>query len=91
VQIWYNEGAVAVTELASYPRRKIVNVFLVAGRLAAIRRLEPIIEVFARSNGATAMRADGREAWGRVGAPMGWHPYAVTYVKIIANAEPGHG
>lgn len=87
IQVWHDGGAVVMTDVVDFPRKRIVRVFLVAGRMAGVRRLARQVEAFAVASEADAMVAEGRAAWERIGAPMGWQPRAVAYVKTLAKPE----
>jgi hypothetical protein len=83
VQWWGDEHAALGTEVLTYPRRKVLNVFMAAGELRAILALQDPVDVFARDNGCTHMIAHGRPAWGLAGRPLGWMPINIQYVREV--------
>ena len=85
VQVWGSDDceAVIATEIMRYPQRSILNAFMAAGDLRAIRALEPKLEAFARENDCAAMVCSGRPGLGRVGRATGWQLHSLTFVKNL--------
>ena len=82
-QFWAEDGAAVASEILTYPRKKVVNVFMAAGELPAIFALQDRITDFAREQGCTAMVCHGRAAWGTIGAAHGWNARAIHYAKEL--------
>ena len=89
MQIHSRDDAVVVTELMSFPRRKIVNGILAAGNLRSILDMESDVERFARSEGADAIITHGRPGWGRVGKKTGWQFHSMCFVKRLGKLNGG--
>lgn len=62
----------AVTRLVRCPRKVVVEIFLVVGDDADMPELEAHVRGFARTQGATMLRAMGREGWARRAPERGW-------------------
>lgn len=82
-QYWMAEGGGIVTEIVTYPRKRVVNFFLVFGDLDACLGLQPEIEAFARQHGCSAAVATGREGWRKVLPAHGWREAWVLMAKEL--------
>jgi hypothetical protein len=73
-QLWPGPHSVMITEILESPRKKAVNVFLAAGNLAELERMEPLVCEFARRRGCTSICMTGRRGWLRTFLPKhaGW-------------------
>jgi hypothetical protein len=85
VQWWGDERAAIATEVLTYPRRRILNVFMAAGELRGIVALQKEVSDFAQSMGCSHMVAHGRPAWGLVGKPLGWLPHSIQFVREVPS------
>lgn len=67
-QLWVSDDAngVMITEIVSYPRKKVLNCFLGGGDLSSLRTLRTRIEGFAKETGCEDMAILGRPGWARV-------------------------
>lgn len=86
-QLWARDGALVATEINTYPRAKVLNVFAAAGELRAIAALDREVTAFARDEGVSLMFAQGRPAWSRVGRAIGWHPHSLCFLKDLRPNE----
>lgn len=62
----------AITRLVLCPKKKVVEIFLVIGDDADMPELEAQVKRFARLEGATMIRAMGREGWAKRAPERGW-------------------
>ena len=83
VQWWGDRRAAVGTEVMTYPRRRILNVFMAAGELREILAMQKELDDFAASQGCSHMAAHGRPAWGVVGRPLGWLPHSIQFVREV--------
>ena len=83
VQWWGDERAAVATEVMTYPRRRILNLFMAAGELGEILALQKQLDDFAQAEGCTHMAAHGRPAWGLVGRKLGWLPHSIQFVREV--------
>lgn len=72
MQIWPAERGVAVTEIISYPRRKVLNVFLAAGEMDQLLDMIDAATDWGRSQGCNAMTMTGRKGWLKILGAQGW-------------------
>lgn len=73
MQIFWNEDACIITEICVSPVRKFLNVFLAAGKLKALYKLQPQIVAFARKNQLSQAQGTMQHPkWGAVLQKRGW-------------------
>lgn len=89
MQCFSSDKAFVVTEIASYPRKKHMNVFLAVGELADVMSLQPQIAAFAREHGCKALVMSGRRGWSSVLPHHGWSPVGVTYALPLEASQNG--
>ncbi|CAB5170372.1 hypothetical protein UFOVP155_20 [uncultured Caudovirales phage] len=82
-QIFWNEGAAVVTEIVQAPRKKYLNVFLAAGRLNDVIRLQYKVVEFANEIGCDFIRAVARYGWKKVESDMGCKSGHVIYTRNL--------
>jgi hypothetical protein len=80
VQLWGNRETLVATEILTYPRKRALNAFMVAGSVEGVFRLQDQIVEFARDEGCHAIVAHGRRAWGRLGRAGGWREHSTCFV-----------
>ena len=87
MQMWVGEDSIVVTEILTYPRLKELNVFLAAGHLDEIRRLNPIILEWGRMHGCQRATAVGRRGWERtfVTKEAGWTAPMTVYARTLVK------
>lgn len=71
-----------VTRIDNFPRKRVLNIFLVVGDMDKAKAMEPVIIDFAKEVGAEMLTAYGRPGWERV-ASEGWNSRYVMYDKVI--------
>jgi hypothetical protein len=83
-QGWGTSEAALVTEVISYPQRRVGRIWLAAGSLAEVIDLaEGPVSDFAREEGCDAAEILGREGWARILEPRGWRKVAVLLRKEL--------
>lgn len=82
-QFFGNEHGACITEFVTYPRRRVLNVWLAVGELEACLALQPEMEAFALANGATALSAVGRKGWERTLEKHGWKTVGLVLAKEL--------
>jgi hypothetical protein len=85
-QCWPNDDGIVITELWERPLCKIVNYWLIAGRLDACLAMEPQIDRWAVSEGCSVKLACGRPGWARLAPGLGWRPYGGTFWAPLTDA-----
>lgn len=63
LKLWALEKSVGITEFQTYPRMKVINVFLAGGDLDEIMAHTPVLEAYGLKNGCTRMTFGGRPGW----------------------------
>ena len=66
MQLWPGIKTAVVTEIITYPRQKIINVFLAAGDMDEVIRILPYVEKHGKMEGCTRMTMTGRKGWEKV-------------------------
>lgn len=66
MQFWPAPRGCAVTELISFPKKKVLHIFLAGGEMDQIIDMDSSAVEFARMNGCTGMSIAGRKGWSRV-------------------------
>jgi hypothetical protein len=82
-QFWPAENGCAVTEIITYPRKKVFHVFLAGGQMEQIVDMDASATEFARQNGCSAMSIAGRRGWSRVLQDNGWVETFTTLSKEL--------
>jgi hypothetical protein len=65
LQYWPGPSSAVVTEILSYPRKKVLNFFLAGGNLPEIEAMYPGIHHWGRSQGCTHAAMFARPGWAR--------------------------
>lgn len=71
-----------VTEVAVFPKGKVLNIVLIVGHLQEYFDLLPRIEEFGREQGCFLITGTGRSEWELVPQP-GWKKVASLYAKEL--------
>ena len=84
-QVFFGRESIAITEIASYPRRKVLNILHGGGDLnELLNELEPSMCAFARSQGCSAITGQGRKGWERVTKARGYDFGFITMMKVLS-------
>lgn len=82
-QLWTNDGAAVVTEIAVYPSGlRSLNAWLSGGELDAVRELDARIDAYAREKNCRTRTIIGRRGWLR--ALPGYRETGVVLTKDMA-------
>ena len=83
MQLWPLSDGCLVTEIVTYPRKKVVNCFLGGGDMKEmITKQQEIIE-WAKEHGCTSAAITGRFGWERAFLKHGWQKQHVVIAKDI--------
>lgn len=87
--LWPGKNGAAVTEFATFPKGKALNIFAVGGVNAeALEELldvvEPCLETWARVANCKWIMGHGRPGWQRVGNSLGFKPLWNVMLKDIS-------
>lgn len=75
----------AITQVLDFPRRRVLELFLVVGHGKDLSVLEEQITEYARSIGADFIRTSGRPGWKTHAKKMGWELSHVVYTKRVSK------
>jgi hypothetical protein len=81
MQLWPTPRGCIVTEIVVFPRKKVVNIFLVGGELDQIVDMHESVIQWAKSQGCSALTGHGRAGWERPLKKYGWNVTHVSYEK----------
>ena len=90
-QFWERGDGMVVTEIRSYPRRRVLNYWLIAGRLHDCLALEADIEAWAVAEGCASATAAGPRKWRNVVEKRGWREDLPHYWKPLTPEGETHG
>lgn len=80
-QFWPGEKSAVVTEILTFPRKKVCHYWLAGGDLDELLDMEPSIETWAKAIGCESMTIAGRPGWHR--ALKGYRKAFTTLSKGI--------
>lgn len=85
-QVWFGRNCAAITEIASYPSRKVMTVIHGGGDLTELLdELEPSMCAFARMQGCDAIMGTGRKGWERVTEKRGYRFAWIVMTKDLST------
>lgn len=73
----------AITQVLDFPRKRVLELFMVVGKGCELSLLEEDIIKFAREIGADFIRTQGRPGWRKHAKAMGWEHTHSVFVKRI--------
>lgn len=82
-QLWPGEASGLVTEVVTYPRKKVCNFWLAGGDLGELLRMVPVVERWAVEVGCKGMTVSGRSGWKKVLATHGYAPFVQALGKEL--------
>lgn len=80
-QLWPAPKGCIVTEIVTFPRKRVVNGFLAGGDMEDVLGLHDRIVEWAKSQGCTAATINGRAGWARVYKSRGWQTAHTSLIK----------
>lgn len=81
MQLWAGEKGCAITEIVSYPNKKVIHVFLAGGDMQQIIDFQQSAIEFGKMNGCSSMTIAGRKGWTKVLDKHGWKESFVVMSK----------
>lgn len=76
-QIFFNGDGAWITEIIHSPRKRWLNVWVVAGQLPGVMDLQSKVVEFARSQGISDITATCRLGWKQIAREYGWKEKAM--------------
>ena len=85
LQFWPGPASVIVTEIVSFPRKRVLHVFLAGGTLPELEAMIPHVLAWGAEQGCVAASFTGRRGWARTFVErMGWRQSPMlTFVKDL--------
>ena len=80
-QFWPYHDSVIVTEIVSYPKRRVLRFWLAGGNLTTLLKAEPEIVDWSKQYDCKGVEINGRKGWERV--LKSYKPSSITLVKEI--------
>lgn len=74
MQMWANGGTVAITEVIVYPRKKVLHVFIGAGKRSELFEMIDSAWHWGQGIGCSAMTLAGRRGWTKLMGKFGFKP-----------------
>ena len=81
MQLWPAKDSCLVTEITSYPRKKVLHVFLGGGDLNEILGMHQSVVQWAISQGCESLTMTGRKGWVKALQNDGWKSQLVLLEK----------
>jgi len=81
VQLWPAPNGCLVTEIVTYPRCKVLNVFLGGGEIGQLADMHEAVIAWGKAMGCTKATIQGRKGWSRAFAKHGWKDQHAVLVK----------
>jgi hypothetical protein len=73
----------AITQIVDFPRRRVMEIFLVAGDMKDAVPLHDQVLAYAREQGCEIVRCFGRDGWSKWAFPRGWTNGQRVYLKEL--------
>lgn len=84
LQSFAQGNAWAVTQIAEFPQKKILEIILAVGEdVQEVLALEAVIIQFCKMQGIREMRAYGRPGWRKFAKGLGWKETTRTFTKFL--------
>jgi hypothetical protein len=91
-QYWERGDGTVITEVQASPRRRVLNYWLVSGRLRDCLDLQAEIDAWGVAEGCTMAAACGLPKWEPILAREGWRPWHLAnFWKPLTGEEQARG
>lgn len=77
----------AVVQVLDFPRRRVVEIVLVAGTLDSMEVLEADVIGWSREIGASMIMSSGRNGWSDRAKERGWRTVSQIYMKDLSDGS----
>jgi hypothetical protein len=83
-RMFSNQHGCVITEIISSPRKRWLNIWLVAGELPGVLKLQDQVIEYARSRGCEYLTTSARTGWTRtLSDQMGWKTRSINMVHDL--------
>jgi hypothetical protein len=83
MQFWPAQNACAITEIITYPRNKVLHIFLAGGEMEQIVDMDESATEFAKAQGCCAITIAGRKGWKKILEEKGYTERFTTLAKEL--------
>jgi len=73
----------AITQILDFPRKRVLEIFMVVGDFQDLEPLFQALEAYAKAHACDMIRAFGRPGWAKYSRPRGWRDEAHVYIKDV--------
>lgn len=80
MQLWAGERGALVTQIITYPRKKVLHVFIAGGEMDQVLDFLPSLHLWADMQDCDTLTLSGRVGWKRVLADHGWRQEGITMI-----------
>lgn len=80
---WPAEESFLVTEVAQFPRKRTLHIFLAGGKLSEVKSMDESLIAYATALGCTAISLCGRAGWEKALKHLGYKKIHTTIGKNI--------
>lgn len=85
MQFWPAERSCVVTQIVSYPRMRVLHIFLAAGDLKEIKDMDSTFNEFAKKLDCKHVTLSGRKGWAKALHDIGYSVVHVNMAKEVDN------
>jgi len=75
----------ALTHIIDFPRRRVLEIFLVVGDIEEAERLHDVVIAYGRAHGCSLVRTFGRAGWAHRAKAHGWTTGMCVFMKEIPD------
>jgi hypothetical protein len=83
MQLWVGDKSAAITEILSYPKKKVLHVFLAGGDMNELISMINDASEWGKLQKCVSMTISGRRGWERVLGKVGWKAKMIVMEKEI--------
>lgn len=93
LQFWAGPQSVVITEIITYPRKKILNFFLAGGNMEELQAMYAGLIEWGRAEGCSGAVIAGRKGWARsfLTRNEGWNETLTVLERDFSDGEKGRG
>lgn len=83
-QLWERGDAVLITQIDDYPQKRVLTIWLAAGKLEDVLAAVPVLEeMLSAELGVEQVTVVGRRGWAKFADGMGYKPTMTHYTKEL--------
>ena len=83
MQFWPNKDCCLITEFHTFPKKRVLHIFLAGGDLDQLLSMHPAVMEWAKANGCSDLTESGRKGWTKVLKKHGWKESFTTMSRAI--------